>query len=144
MKTEHIILGAAAVAVGYAALSKKSEAAPAVGKLKSGRFVIDKPALKNVSVANLNYEGKNCGKVLSTYSNSGTVTTGIWVWDGPLKAISTDKNVDTAGGYGYDKLSQNIYTILKGNGIEPKVVSPGNGRTRAEFELWGYEYTELV
>jgi hypothetical protein len=138
--TTKYLLGAGVIAAIYYATRNSDK----VGATYSGRKVLDKPAIKNVSVANLNYDGRHVGKVVSVYSNSGVLTTGIWVWDGPLKPIDTSRNVATAGGGGYDKLSATVYEILMANGIEPLVVKPGNGETRREFEAHGYEYTELI
>jgi len=109
-----------------------------------GRKVFDSAQVKNVSVANLNFNGKQAGKVVSVWSNSGACMTSIVAYDGPLKQIQFDRSAEKATGYGYDKVSQNVYLILMNNGITPKLVSSGNGRTREEFEAWGYTYDQLI
>jgi hypothetical protein len=50
LKTEHYILGAAAVALGYAVMNKKSEAAPALGR-------IELDYLQNYHILKINYLG---------------------------------------------------------------------------------------
>ena len=49
-----------------------------------------------------------------------------------------------AGGYGYDKLSQALYSALKKAGIADKIkVEPASGNQRTAFEDAGMEYIEV-
>lgn len=53
-------------------------------------------------------------------------------------------DIGKAGGYGYEKLSHAVWQCFEKVGVKAKVVKPGNGCTRGEFEAWGYEVIEVV
>lgn len=97
------------------------------------------------------YNGKPAGKLIANWSDNraGSVcSASVIIWGGPLD-MKENKGFDfsivgKAGGYGYDKLSQAVWQCFKKSGIDVKVVSPGNGQTREEFEEWGYEVVEVL
>lgn len=68
------------------------------------RTAYDLSHVKSVSAWAILYNCKHAGKVVANWGDSGTVTTTVSLWDGPLKdklTIHTAK----AGGCGYDKLT---------------------------------------
>lgn len=109
---------------------------------------------KSVTAWALLWNGKPAGKLIANWSDNknGTVcSASLYIYSGPLSP--DDKNngvtfdfgtVGKAGGYGYDKLSQAVWQCFDKKGIETKCVKPANGRTREEFEAWGYEVFEIV
>jgi hypothetical protein len=100
------------------------------------------------------FNGKPAGKMVANWSNNsnGTVcSASVYIYNGPLDLKQqTSKykldfgNIGKAGGSGYDKLSQAVYQCFLNCGIETKTVRPANGRTRDEFEAWGYEVIEVI
>lgn len=106
---------------------------------------------KNTTAWALLYNGKPAGKLIANWSESrsGSVcSASVLIWSGPLD-VKEKKGFDwgtigKAGGYGYDKLSQAIWQIFNKSGVEAKVVRPGNGLSRQEFEAWGYEVAEVL
>jgi hypothetical protein len=106
---------------------------------------------KNTTAWALLYDGKPAGKLIANWSDNrnGTVcSASVLIWSGPLDTKINEKFnwgiVGKAGGYGYDKLSQAVWQCFEKSGIEAKVVRPANGRSRDEFEAWGYEVVEIL
>lgn len=108
----------------------------------------------NTNAWALIFAGKPAGKMVANWSNNpnGTVcSASVYIWAGPLD-LKDQKGkfkfdygtVGKAGGYGYDKLSQAVWQCFEKVGIPTKEVKPANGRTRDEFEAWGYTVIEVI
>ena len=115
--------------------------------------VFDMKGPKSTTAWALLHNGNYAGKLVANWSdnNAGTVcSASLLIWSGPLsdpEKVNHKFNfgiVGKAGGYGYDKLSQAVWQCFQKAGIETKIVKPANGRTREEFEAWGYTVCEII
>lgn len=74
------------------------------------RTAYDLAHVKSVTAVALTFDGKQAGKIVANWSDGGTVTTTVSVWDGPLKELP--KSTTTASGYGYNKLDACLEEIF--------------------------------
>ncbi len=113
------------------------------------KLVTDLKHVAGTTAKALIFEGKPAGRIIANWSDNpaGTVCkASVIIWAGALRDAKNEKtgisfnygNIGTAGGYGYEKLSQAIWQCFNNVGIETKEVKPANGKTNEEFEAWGY------
>lgn len=98
----------------------------------------------------LNKETKEyCGRIVANWSDNpaGTVCTAcVMLWgNSPVKTIKDYSHAQgKAGGYGYDKLSQAIWSALKKMSIADKIkVDPASGNQQSAFEEAGFVWIEI-
>ncbi len=79
------------------------------------RTAYDLSHVKSVTAVALMFDGKQAGKIVANWSDNpaGSVCTAtVSVWAGPLSDLP--KSTESAGGYGYDKLSSCLSRIFDG------------------------------
>jgi hypothetical protein len=116
--------------------------------MKNPKQITDYSHVKGTTAVALLYDGKPAGRLIANWSDNpaGAVCrASVVIFAGPLKDHDFNwSNVGTAGGYGYDKLSQAVWQCFNKAGAEAKIVRPANGRTQDEFEAHGYTYFPII
>lgn len=89
--------------------------------------------------------GEYCGRIVANWSDNpaGTVCTACVMLFGntPIEGVEHSHAQGKAGGYGYDKLSQAIWSALKTMKLADKIkVEPASGNQQTAFEDAGFKY----
>lgn len=108
------------------------------------RTAYDMAHVKSVSAWALHLEGKPAGKIVANWSDNpaGSVCTAtVSIWIGPLAELP--KSTESAGGYGYHKLSACLASIFHPF-TEGKRIDGGTGAIRAFLESKGYSVMEVL
>lgn len=97
--------------------------------------------------------GEYCGRIVANWSNNpaGTVCTACVMLysNSPIQPLIDPDfiychAIGKAGGYGYDKLSQAIWSALKQMKLADKIkVEPASGNQRKAFEEAGFVWLEV-
>ena len=113
------------------------------------RSAFDLSHVRSVSAWALWFDGKPAGKIVANWSDNpaGSVCTAtVAIWDGPCKEL--EKTTASAGGYGYDKLSACLASILNPifqstpNGF--KYLDGGSSQVHGWLESVGYSVLEVI
>lgn len=113
------------------------------------RTAYDMKGPKSTTAIVLLKGGKLAGRIVANWSDNpmGTVCTATLNLYVPIYTPMDDYTHGTgrAGGYGYDKLSSAIYAAYKeATGKYPEGFSGGDGRHRALFESFGFEFIQVL
>lgn len=111
MKKQDKYLLAGIAGIGAAVLLAKNPGIVSgiFGGSDRAKTAFDSTIVKSVSAAVLLFEGKNAGRVVSVYGNTGNCTTTVHIWIGPMQdKDSKMKTTFRAGGFGYDKQASNL------------------------------------